>query len=48
MNGDFHWDFLAKRSSTETKALKEIFSNIGLTKMIHKATRSKGLVEPSC
>ena len=40
MTGDFNCDFLVKSSSKETKELKEIFRNFGLTQLIDKATRT--------
>ena len=40
MTGDFNCDFLVKSSSKETKELKEIFRNFGVTQLIDKATRT--------
>ena len=40
MTGDFNCDFLVKSCSKETRELKEIFRNFGLTQLIDKATRT--------
>ena len=40
VTGDFNCDFLVKSCSKETKELKEIFRNFGLTQLIDKSTRS--------
>ena len=40
VTGDFNCDFLVKSCSKETKELKEIFRNFGLTQLIDKATRT--------
>lgn len=40
MTGDFNCDFLVKSCSKETRELKEIFRNFGLTQLIEKATRT--------
>ena len=40
VTGDFNCDFLVKSSSQETKELKEIFRNFGLTQLIDKAART--------
>ena len=40
VTGDFNCDFLVKSCSKETRELKEIFRNFGLTQLIDKATRT--------
>ena len=40
VTGDFNCDFLVKSCSKETRELKEIFKNFGLTQLIEKATRT--------
>ena len=40
VTGDFNCDFLVKSCSKETRELKEIFRNFGLTQLIEKATRT--------